>query len=247
MVTINHALFNMVFPKLSDIRLRFVDIESVLSDSFLPGQCLPIPNDAPPEIPRMIFNSLNGHSTLSISSINAQLTVNFDSHFHRDLDNCYRYLSKKANVLIKLLGQFMNEGFLYSGLSINGTLDPLTADEDDSLRFMSNRFLNFECNPKPVELSSKLVFVQENKFYINLSFANTTLFNGIPQMAGSLMNLKSVGKAVTFDVDINDRYAFNYDANYRSTQESAEKVLSISRFFMENRLGKFIKEGVLEI
>ena len=50
-----------------------------------PFNLMPIPNEAPPEFPRITATSKNGHSQLMVSGNNVQVTTMFDSHFWKIL------------------------------------------------------------------------------------------------------------------------------------------------------------------
>ena len=56
--------FNIVFPNVLDMRENLFNLEKVFSNFMSPFNLMPIPNEAPPEFPRITATSKNGHSQL---------------------------------------------------------------------------------------------------------------------------------------------------------------------------------------
>ena len=56
-VIILNTQYNILYTRLSDIIRRVVSCEDLLLGDFLPYQILPIPDEAPPNIPRIVMLS----------------------------------------------------------------------------------------------------------------------------------------------------------------------------------------------
>ena len=92
------------------MRRKAFDIEDQLKDYFHQVTLIPVPDDAPEEIPRISTTSHNGHSQLNISLSNTQLFTNYDEAFEGKWENCLEYVENRVNTLYSILGKYTNEG-----------------------------------------------------------------------------------------------------------------------------------------
>ena len=120
--------FNIVFPNVLDMRENLFNLEKVFSNFMMP-----IPNESPPEFPRITATSKNGHSQLMVSGNNVQVTTMFDSHFWKDLTSCFSYMEDMRDKILASLSLFGLEHeneltFYYSGrkLSFLGMMVSMT-------------------------------------------------------------------------------------------------------------------------
>ena len=68
---IDNICFSLSFERIENFRQKIFDIEKKLGNHFItPLNVLPIPDDAPPEIPRIIARSKQNHTELIVSSNN---------------------------------------------------------------------------------------------------------------------------------------------------------------------------------
>ena len=95
--------FNIVFPNVLDMRENLFNLEKVFSNFMSPFNLMPIPNEAPPEFPRITATSKNGHSQLMVSGNNVQVTTMFDSHFWKDLTSCFSYMEDMRDKILASL------------------------------------------------------------------------------------------------------------------------------------------------
>ncbi|HIX84990.1 MAG TPA: hypothetical protein H9979_10730, partial [Candidatus Megamonas gallistercoris] len=89
---IKETNLNLIYPKISDYRKKFVASEDILNDNFQPPIILPIMDEIPENIPRIVLKSKNNHSTLSIGLSVASFTTMYDDTFSNDWKKCKDYL-----------------------------------------------------------------------------------------------------------------------------------------------------------
>ena len=90
---IDNICFSLSFERIQNFRQQILDIEKKLGDHFItPLNILPIPDDAPPEIPRIIARSKQNHTELIVSSNNLQISTKFDDNYNKKIDKCFEYM-----------------------------------------------------------------------------------------------------------------------------------------------------------
>ena len=244
---IQSSTFSLFFAPNSGIRESIFKLEKHFGDFQKPFTLIPLPQDAPLEIPRIIANTISGHSQLSICGNNMQLLTRYDSNFNSDVSKCVGYVREKCRSIVDSLS-IINEGkengtaFYYSGLSMTLTFEDLNI-VNDCADYLFKKY--FKCTTDlpldEVQLHFALVF--ENKYYINVMAKSNRQFFGIPDERGSLAGLKTAGENLQIVIDINDRYAFNHERNYCSSLECVEAIAKLTEDFISSNIDDFIAKG----
>lgn len=244
---IKNGSFNIVFPHVHCMRENLFNLERVFSNFMVPFNLMPIPNEAPPEIPRILASSKNGHSQLMISGNNVQVTTNFDSRFWYDIDACFKYMENMRNKILESLAHLGLEqqghpSFYYSGLTMNveysqedGILDPV--------EFIANKFLKSSIPATKRDLAFRTTITIEDTYFVNIEVSNNRILEGMPVLPGSLYGTKEVSHTLAVTVDINDRLAFNTKAAYISSKETATNIFNLSYKYISEALPTLIKDG----
>ncbi len=242
------ARYNLFFPKVSNLRRKAFEIEETLSPYFTSVTLIPIPDDAPEEIPRIATSSHNGHSTLNISLTNAQISTSYDEKFERDWESCLSYLKERVFQISNVLSSYIEGDFLFSGLTTEIVFDDL--GENTPLELIKTRFLNYKGAQEPYDLEYKMTFVVDDSYYVNITFSNMRIYEGIHQAGAGIMQfseLQETANLLGVVVDINNRFAFNHKKDHHSSQDSIEKIFEITYGLLDSRLKKMIEEGEVEI
>ena len=87
---------NVIFPRAQHIRRRINDFEDRVSGPYGRPQTLPAPDEFDPQFPRVIFQSVGGHSQLVASQVSIALNVNYDGEWTRDSSKRLAYLQGRA-------------------------------------------------------------------------------------------------------------------------------------------------------
>lgn len=62
-----------------------------------------------------------------------------------------------------------------------------------------------------------------------------------------MANMKQVSHVIGVNLDINDRYAFNYNSGYMSNENQIDEIFKLANSMLNDKIVKFVKEGVLEL
>ena len=246
---IQSCAFNVFFPPNRSIRDHFFDFEKHFVGFQKPFTLVPLPPDAPVEMPRIIAVSSHGHSQLLICGNNAQLNTKFDSEFNQDTKKCIEYVREKSSGIIDSLAIFdrnLENGarFYYSGMTM-----VILFDEQDGIHdpanYISQKFFNSFANLPTQEVQFRLAFKVEEKYYINIMMQNNRNFAGSADERGSFAGMKLESENLLVTLDINDKYAFNTYNGYFSSVDSVNHIAEIMGTFSLEPLAHFVKEAVL--
>ncbi len=242
---IQNTNFNIFYPKILNLRRKIVDYEDKLSVFFLPVNILPIPDDAPEEIPRITMSTINGHSSMNLSLTGAAFTTNYDEKFNNSWEKCLGYLNDRIGKVYDILDILKQEKFLFAGLLTQIFMDEISSNPVD---LINDRILKLNSKTKPFDVDCKITFVYDDNYYININVSNVRLFEGlIPNGISTSGILQEKANIVGVTIDINDRYGFNYNKGYTSDYTKVQRILEITTDIINNKLNKLIMEGVFEL
>lgn len=242
---IKNTNFCIIYPKIQSLRRKIVESEDKLSSFFLPSNILPIPDDAPEEIPRISMATKNGHSTLNLSLTASSLVTNYDKEFSNSWEKCEVYLKERVNNVYNILDTLKQDKFLFNGLSTQILFDDI---QGDPVTMIKEKLLNLKTNANPYDLSCKITFIYESNYYINVTFENIRLYEGLLSSANaSISSLEEKAHLMSITLDVNDRYSYNYNNDYSSDYSKVIKIFDITTDIINNKLGKLISEGVFEL
>lgn len=247
---IQSCAFAVHYPQNSKIREQLFTLEEHFTDFQKPFTLVPLPPEAPMELPRIVAATKHGHSQLTICGNNAQLTTNFDNNYNRDVNRCIRYIREKCDRIVESLSIIDRSGtqtpkFYFSGL----TMTLLFNKEDgieDSVKYLSENFLQYHTNLKTDELQFRLALVVEDQYYVNVTAQNRRMFLGAPDERGSFAGLKSLGDQLQLVLDINDRYAFNHRVNYTSCLGNVTRISYLAEQFVTKYIDLFLQNGEIK-
>lgn len=246
---VQSCTFTVHFPKNSKIRESLFALENHFVDFQKPFTLVPVPPDAPLDIPRIIAVTNHHHSQLVFTGTSVQLTTNFDSNFNSDISKCIEYVRGKSNSIIsalKIIGAEVGgtPKFYFSGLSVSLLYDQGDGIEDP-IRYLSQTFLKCESRLPIDESQLRLAFVAENNYYVNIMLQNHRIFENGPDERGSFATAGNKNDFLLVVLDINDRYAFNHTPGYLSSESAAQKVIELAEVFSASHIQQFIKGGEL--
>ena len=239
--------FNIVFPNVLDMRENLFNLEKVFSNFMSPFNLMPIPNEAPPEFPRITATSKNGHSQLMVSGNNVQVTTMFDSHFWKDLTSCFSYMEDMRDKILASLSLFGLEHekeltFYYSGLNMQ---IEFSGDDgiDDPVSFIAGRFFKGSISQSIKDIAFRTTLTVDDTYFINVEISNHRFLEGAQIVPGSLYGMKETSHTLTVNIDINDRLAFNTKNAYLSTKDTPKKIFELSKKFITESLPVLIERG----
>ena len=244
---IRSGSFNIVFPNVANMRENLFNLEKVFSNFMPPFNLIPIPNEAPPEFPRITATSKNGHSQLMVSGNNVQVTTMFDSHFWNDLASWFSYMEDMRDKILASLSLFGLErenmpAFYYSGLNMQTEFSSEDGI-DDPVSFIVGHFFKGNISPDIKDIAFRTTLTVDDTYFINVEISNHRYLEGTQIVPGSLYGTKETSHTLAVSIDINDRLAFNTKNAYFSTKDTPQRIFELSRKFITDSLPVLIERG----
>jgi len=248
-MTVQTCTFTISFPANNRVRESLFKLEDHFSGFQKPFTLVPLPADAPMELPRIVANSVHGHSQITICGNSAQLSTRFDEAYNHDVKKCIDYVRTKCKAILEavslLEGKSKNEPkFYFSGITTILALDKSDGIENP-VDYISNKFIKCSTNLPIDEAQFRCALVVDGKYYANVLLQNSRTFLGAPDERGSFAGLSVSNEELQVVLDVNDRYAFNHEANYYSSSDMVAGIADVVEDFAENYVIPFVKEGVL--
>ena len=215
------------FEPNSKVKDYLEQIQSELSQYFQKDAftVIGISNNAnvPPEVPRILATSPQGHSSIQVSACAINLQTTFDGSFSGDFSACRKYIVERICAINKIAKLISGDKVLFCGI-ISVFND---ADVNNAAKFIRNQFF-VEKDRDIFDIIARFTFVKDNKYYKNIAISNAR---------------KSLQEeALSVSVDVNNRYMFNYDKGKYTTDEDFRKLLEIYDDFVNKKL-ELVKEG----
>lgn len=212
---------NVVFGEIDGIVKKFYNNSDFLGELFDEAELIPVPEDAPCEIPRFVLKSKGGHSTLSLSKNMSELYTKYDGEYNSQWELCEENLLQKIDAIYKTLDDITEGKYLFSGITVTVIDD--RRDEDGTNK-LENAILRINSQIDLYDIDCKLTYVQDGQ-YINIRLSNMRIGDfSIEEdklIPGMLKDITS--NAITVNIDVNDRYEFNMDEKFVSTQSNMKK------------------------
>lgn len=236
--------FNLFIPKINNIRGSIERFEDALKEDFAtPFTILPIPDDAPEEIPRIIAKSRNGHSELSISLINANLKINYDNNFNRSYEMCFEYIKGKIDILLDVFSEIVDDKYIFAGMLGRIIVDNIT----EPIEFLESKFCNINANIKPYNFSEKITYILDDIYFLNFNIYNLRTYEGIVSEQSMKPDVNQTSHNIAIDIDINDKYGYNHNKTYVSSRKSIENIIEIAKRNIIMNINNILNEGELKL
>lgn len=232
----------VTYEKINGIKKVYYENKEILKEYFNEGTTLPIPDDAPSEIPRIIIKTLNEHAQLNISPIAATFEVNYNAGFEKDWNSCSEYISKRMEKVFEFLNILTDNKYEYIGLVTRVIYDEIDSNCTEKI---VETLLNAKKINKIHDIDIKYTFVEEDSMFVNIMLQNARLFkeDSIPNCAGKLNAKNQIAESVGAIVDINDRYGFNNNVDYHSNSCMLVKLMNFMDNIINNKLINLIEKG----
>jgi len=224
---IQSSIFNVSFYRIENIKKVFLENYQMF-DGFNEPSILPIPDNGPSEIPRIVLESKNGHSQINISQDTVSLLIKYDNDYLEDWELCNKYIEKKQNVIGEFLDLISNDKLKFSGLTTTMFTD---LSVDDATNFLKDRLVTSELSStfeNIFDINTRITSVVEEKYFENITFENIRVYEDQNEIMTAGFQNDQISNNVAITVDINDRYLFNTNPNYVSDKKNFPRILEIS-------------------
>ena len=232
----------VTYKKIEDIKKIYDSNKNVLEQYFKDVMILPIPDDAPLEIPRIILKSQNGHAQLNISPVATTFGVQYNAGYEKNWNECALYVSTRMRTVFDFLNRLTNDVYEYVGVVTNVIYDEVSQNGTEKL---ASTLLKSPKIKNLFDINLKYTFIEESSLFVNIMLQNARFFKDSVDVneAGSLNINDQVAESIGACIDINDRYAFNTDVMYKSNSKLLSKLLVCMNNIINNKLQILIEKG----
>lgn len=239
---IKNTSISIKYRRIDNLKKKYFLNEDTLKEHFNEATVLPIPDDAPLEIPRIIIKSLNEHSQLNISPIAATLQINYNDGFEKDWKKCEQYIQQKMKIVFSFLNILTNNEYEYIGVVTDVLLDEYM---EDGAQILAHNLLKNSDDSSIYDLNIRYTFVENDNVFVNIMLQNARLFkNGIDaDVAGSLSIGNQVSESIGVVIDINDRYGYNTCNDYKTDSSKLDFIIAEMTVVMNSKLKGLLEKG----
>ena len=203
------AQFSLKFEPQIRIRRYANQIEDFLQQYYGTPQTMPIPDEFAAEAPRIIINSIIGHSQISFSQFSVDFMVNFDGEYKNQFTLTKEYITARLELLKGLLKEIDIYSFYFAGITYNVHLDTHGKSAVDYLKDLLG--VSITPTDKIYEASQRIAYVEEELFFVNEQIGTYKQYEGRGNSIPNLMNYKNsnlVAEGINLSLDVNNRYRY---------------------------------------
>ncbi|OJF76361.1 MAG: hypothetical protein BKP49_07780 [Treponema sp. CETP13] len=229
------------FSPVQNIREKVFELENLLQNDYpKPFNLITLPDVAPSEFPRITATSHHGFSSLAISTNSIQFTTRFNLDFcDKWEEKCKPYLMEHIDRLFIATKNIFSNMF-FCGLTIN-TLE--NGYSSSTATIVENQIKHtFIKNATPYDIEMKQAVVHDKKYYINIKIQNLRVLPGTNVLGKSLKDIEK-HDTIGITLDINDRYAANYQKNYKSSTDVFWGIFKLANTIICSKLNLLYTKG----
>ncbi len=234
---------SVCYKRIEEIKKVYYNNDAILKPFFNEATVLPVPDDAPSEIPRIIIKTLHEHAQLNISPIAATFEINYNDGFERSWSKCAEYINKRMNCVFEFLNLMTQNSYEYIGLISNVLYDEV---QKNGAQKLSDTLLNSASINGIYDINIKYTFVENKNMFVNIMLQNARIFDEQAdfETAGGFAKTTQKAESIGAIIDINDRYGFNNDDSYKSNSDMLKKLMERMTDIIDNKLSALIEKGV---
>lgn len=236
--------FTLHFPRVNSVRRASNDLEDCLNagcpGGYNPPQLVPMPDEFSPDVPRIIFNSVNGYSTISVSQTSMALSVNYSEDWQADRVRCVQYLKRRVHVVFDMLSK-IEVAAIFAGVGTG--LRSLSDSNNDQETISAIRGLlspEFETQD-PNEILIRVSNSLSGRYFSNLTVTNTTQWHPEDFLSGRFSRDRRLAVGIEITGDFNNRLAYNENDGAAATldeslvmiDQATDAVFGLARRFGE--------------
>jgi len=236
-----NSIVNITFPRVENLKKIYFLNDEILKREFDEPTVLPVPDDAPSEIPRIVSTSSGGHSKLSINSEMISLQTYYTHEYQNNWELCKEYLNNKINNLFEFADKLTEGNFNYIGLMTN----VIWNDSPDGTKVITEKLSKLKTKKEIYDIAFRYTFIENEKYFVNANIQNVRVFNssGDARIAGELCNDLLKENVIGINIDVNDRYQFNNNRDYVSNKNEFANIMQITSDFLSCEIENFINKG----
>ncbi len=144
--------------------------------------------------------------------------------------------------VFEFLNILTNNDYEYIGVVTNVICDEVT---NEGAKKISKTLLNSEKISDIYDVNIKYTFIENDNMFVNIMLQNARLFRQgiIPDRAGALSDDNQTAESIGAIIDINDRYGFNTNPEYKSDSNMLNALLESMSNIIDKKLHVLIERG----
>ena len=229
---------NITFNRIEKIKKVFIDNSSVFVGYNEPS-ILPIPDDAPREIPRIMLQSEHGYSQITISPEVISFIVTFDEAFSSDWVKCEEYLKEKKGIIEDFLVAAGIKKIKYCGVFTSYQYENISPESNATSVIQESLLKDVAIKDKIFDINCRMTFTIDETYYVNISYENARLYQEDTDLYSAGFLNEELSNAIAVTVDVNDRYAFNNRQEYESNTSVLEKLIGLNNEYINKSSKQF--------
>lgn len=239
---INGSSVTVTYKRIDGIKKAYYNNDAILKGFFNEAMVLPVPDDAPVEIPRIIIKTLHEHAQLNISPIASTFEVHYNEGYERDWRLCSTYIRERMDKVLEFLNILTDNNYEYIGVVTNLIFDDISTD---GAKKIADTLLKAEKISGIYDINIKYTFVKDNSIFTNIMLQNARIFKKgiVVDRAGELRMDNQTAESIGAIIDINDRYGFNNDPSYKSDSSKLDALLTTMSDNIDYKLFSLIEKG----
>lgn len=230
------------YEKINGLKKVYYTNEDLLRNHFNEATVLPVPDDAPEEIPRIIVRTLHEHAQLNISPTAASFEVKYNDGFERNWKSCAAYIKERMTTVFDFLNLLTNNNYKYTGIITTILYDEIS---DKGTEKLTHTLLNTDSIEDIHDINIKYTFTEGDNIFVNIMLENARLFKEELKgnNAGDFNSNNQLGESIGAVIDINDRCGFNNNLNYHSNSSILPLLVDSMTNVIDNKLSALIEKG----
>ena len=234
---------SVTYKRIEGIKKAYYNNENILKSFFNEATVLPVPDDAPDEIPRIMLKTLHEHAQLSITPVAATFEVSgYDEGFEKDWAKCAEYICSRMEKVFDFLNVLTQNSYDYIGVVTSMLYDEVPQNGTEKL---ASTLLNVKKIKDIYDINIKYTFVERDMYYVNILLQNARLFKAgiVLNESGALSINNQTADSIGAIIDINDRYSFNNCEGHTTRDSNLGELVHEMSNVINNKLHSLIEKG----
>lgn len=238
---IKSTVISVKYKKIKELKKLYINNDAIFKKNFNEATILPIPEEAPDEIPRIVLTSLEERTTISISPIASSIQFVFDNGYENNWMKCQKYIKDVIDEIFCFFDLLTDNSYEYFGIVTDLLLD----DYSEPTKILSDNLLKKQLDGLH-DINIRYTFTQDDDKFINISLQNARIFNNDVDVAkaGSLSQSNQISDNIACIIDINNRFGFNSRPNYDSSRDKLDEIIEQMTYNINEKINNLVKEGV---
>lgn len=229
------------FPRVEGIKKKYLANEEFFKEKFNEASILPIPDDAPIEMPRILIKSKGEHSQISISPNIINLQTVYTDKYSADWELCEKYINERMNDIFNFVDKITEGKYYYIGVVTDLFIDDCNKNGNKIL------YKNLFKKSAPENLEDLIVrytYSDSNKYYTNIALQSARVYENINNdESGQFTDDKLEKHTISVEIDVNDRYSYNSKKGYMSDRNSYYDIMNLTTKIIKEKLNTLVESG----